>query len=172
MPQMANQDYNVISVPDQLSESVFGSVAVLRHIEQQNIFDVIIDQQSTSGYKGKSRIVAVYEDYETGRPGIVYFNGNIQSSVLFQFTLAQYEGLAAIAEARGLDSIAELGISNGTLGILFEETRICVDGYLLNAINTDGKLTGLSIGNKATGEFIDITWEDAQKLIGLPVSSE
>ena len=167
MPTIAQQDY--LRPQGKHTNSDCHLLAALAHnLLQGTLFDTImvIDY---AGEVDEARPIAT-----DGRN--VYFydamNGEI-AQMGVEFTQTQYEGLAAIQDAADdYTGIPGLGADNDT-NLLAETVlglgAIGVGGKILEATVADGVLVGLSISEQSYPD-VEITWEDAQKLIGLPIS--
>lgn len=175
MPQIANQDFNVIVARasyDHVSMDMLVCAKLVNAVMRSTIFDVIIKVEKATGFD-YSRIVGVTDKFES--------QGQIDvdaSSVTFKLihTATQYEGLAVIQEKVG-DFNEEPGLSthqyNG--GVYFNEEGygnfIAVDNHAVNVVYDDNDIiTELNISDivfDSTARVINISEEDLQKLVGL-----
>lgn len=178
MPQIAQQDYIVIKPKKGRAANV--DAECLRRLKQAcengTIFDCIIYEPTVAEESDFSRVIAGYDIsillYSAGDTEIV--------SIEFPYTVTQYQGLAAVQEAEdeysgGVEEVLpSLSLVLG--GYLNEDNEgipICVNGFRLSVTAPDGTIAALEISDTkpAEGEdFINIAWEDALKLIGLPIS--
>lgn len=98
-----------------------------------------------------------------------------------EYTVAQYQGLAAIQHA--IDEKYRLMLNlpplefdgeDNSLNVASSQANIyvCVDGKKIITTIVEDKIKALTLsetGPAADERFVNITWEDAQKLIGLPI---
>lgn len=165
MPSIAQQDY---LRPQGKSLNDCHLLAALSHnIQHGTIFDTIINF-----INGDEESVNVRPLQVTDEPKEIYyfdsFNSEI-SRITIEYAQTQYEGLAAIQDAAEHWDV--IPAFNNADGYLSEDELgagvIGVDGKNLAVTVTNGIITALSISNES-GSGTDISWEDAQKLIGLP----
>lgn len=180
MPQIAQQDYKVIAPKP--GRSFNQDAAALGEIKKAILngigFDCLVKNAGISDKGTLDRILGFYEDgslvkyYDSG-------DGEIKGSDI-PYTPIQYQGLAAVQnavdEASGelMGRIPELtAIGYGSEQRLAVDTpnyAICVDGKYLTPTISNQQIQSIAIAETGpTGHFINITWEDAQKLIGLPL---
>lgn len=174
MPQVAQQDYKCLKAHASINGDAAVLSALVKSIENHTIFDVILDL-TTSG-AGIVRVVSYF--YDEGEGGVQFYDDTVGeiNSVSLDYTATQYEGLAAIQEAENFfGSLPEITTINSQ-GVDYllegnEGVYVCIDGYsLIVTTDENGKIGALNISEIAiTDEHINITWEDAQKLIGLPI---
>lgn len=117
------------------------------------------------------RVLGLYED------GSLIFAFNAGDGEIYHieipYTVTQYQGLAAVQEAMDeeyglMDSLPQLR-NSGHLGIDGTVIPICVDDKYLTVTGSE-TIEALTIAETGpTENFVNITWEDAQKLIGLPL---
>lgn len=182
MPQIANQDYNLVKATPGIANigvdaHVLGELK--RHFLQGTIFDVIIDEKSTF-----RRVVAANED----SVAIAYMD--LVKNIAIDYTLPQCEGLAAIQQAaiaagKKVDRFPELYPVADTQGqeVLVAKVKDGVSLIVLNEngnglvpdVDGDGNIAELlDSGHRPEVEdtqgYITISSEDIQKLIGLPIS--
>ena len=146
--------------------------AVLNGIGFDCLLKNVVDNDGTL-----DRVLGFYEDcsdvycFGTGNGEIVHIE--------LPHTVAQYQGLSAVQQALdakyGLQSVIPELTTSGADSHLQEGgagRNICVDNkYLI--VTGDETVTALTIAETGPGEgdgFVNITWEDAQKLIGLPLA--
>lgn len=177
MPQIAQQDYKVIAPKPGRSFNV--DAAALGEIKKAILngigFDCLIKNAGIADEGTLDRILGFYG----GGSLVKYYDsgdGEIKG-VDLTYTVTQYQGLAAVQNAEdellgeAVQSLPTLGTTKSHLVETGEEFPIYVDGKYLTPTASGGKLTALAVAETGPGEFahINITWEDAQKLIGLPL---
>lgn len=182
MPQIAQQDYLRIKPVNGLT--VVTDAAALEQmrkaVESGTIWDCIVENltggEDESNY---GKVIGYISPNEFGLATVSVFdpqNDEVQVVSLY-YSTTQYEGLAAIQaglRAGGYD-ISEVPILSVDVGLLREGdggTLVSVDGHSLIPNVDSARIVSLSIGEKinpAEESFTNITWEDAQKLIGLPI---
>lgn len=177
MPSIAQQDYIVIKTsasprPFTIDAAALSQIAGC--MSRGNIYDCLLQN-----YDGNDEYFARIIAFAPSSKTIFYYewNSGEMDSIEVDYTVTQYQGLAAVQEAE--DEIeGEVMLALPALGTadshLIEEENdypICVDGKFLIPAVSGGKLASLTIAETGPGEgFINITWEDAQKLIGLPLA--
>mgnify|MGYP003300459813 CR=1 FL=1 len=181
MPQIAQQDYLYIRPVN--ASTVSTDAAALgqlrRAVDNGTIWDCVIKNPFVfDGIAGPNwgRVIGAYT--EASRRVTIWDAGNDEAGVIsLLHTQLQYEGLAAIQASlkengNPVDEIPDLGTANGYLGELSYGNYVAVDGHYIIPTITDNKIASLSIGEQISegDDFINITWEDAQKLIGLPIN--
>lgn len=170
MPQIANQDYNIVA--PQYADTVDRDAAALSvlagHLERGTIFDVLIEN-GVDNPDGIARVVSVKDT-------IIFIVSPVSGPINIDadYTPSQYEGLAAVQKACEMtDDLPGLSTYNGYLSQSQDEIFLCVDGKLIAAeVDGNDKLASISISNEspaADADWVNISWEDAQKLIGLPI---
>lgn len=177
MPQIANQDYNVIRPT--IADAVWDDAAALGilagHLDRGTIFDVVLNS-FTSDY---ARVIGLDEDLRGGASITVYntFDGKMQSFNVV-YTSVQYEGLSAIQK-----SLFELDPSTKNdlpaLTLIDSEflsdapsgSYVCIDNkYVGVNYDQNHKITDLFIYEDGPeSDYVNLSWEDAKKLIGLPI---
>lgn len=174
MPSIAQQDYKIIAPKE--GRGFNNDAAALGELKKSILngigFDCII--KDTVAYDGDFNRVLGF--YPNGNTADVWSFGNSEVlTINMKYTVAQYEGLAAVQEqmdeASGLMSIVpSLTVNGDKLQEDSEGYYICVDNkYLI--VTGDETVTALTIAETGpTEHFVNITWEDAQKLIGLPLA--
>lgn len=176
MPSIAQQDYKIIA-PKQ-GRTFFQDAAALGELKKAILngigFDCII-KDSLTNEGDYNRVLGFYPDGSTAE---AWAAGNSEAITIgMPNTVAQYQGLAAVQEAEDVlmgspvNSLPSLTDNNE---FLYEEEKgvyICVNDYALSFTTDDNDhLASLEISTtKRTSGFVNITWEDAQKLIGLPI---
>lgn len=176
MPSIAQQDYKIIA-PKQ-GRGIASDAAALEELKKailNGIGFACLIKDTIRNDGDINRVLGVYPD---GSIADVWSTGNTEPlTIQMPNTVAQYQGLAAVQQA---EDKLEVMLALPALGIadshLIEEENgypICADGkFLIPAVSGD-KLASLSIaetGPAGDDDYINITWEDAQKLIGLPIS--
>lgn len=179
MPQVAQQDY--IKVVPKEGRNITADAAAMAQIVGLMNRGTIMDAEMIVSWFGTGYYKAKCIAY--GKNEIAYFDSPDLGEVRLvdvDFTEKQYEGLSAIqlaedaffGETQG--AMPELGLADDEyLSDAYSGTLICVDDYKLIATINSGNLAALSISDQKPapgGDFVNITWEDAQKLIGLPIS--
>ena len=166
MPSIAQQDY--IKIEGKSYNDCHLLAGLAKALQLGTIFDAIINYVDADDDVESVRVINVTNNfiatYSFQSPGMVDWE--------IVYTTAQYEGLAAIQDALGIyTEVPDISYDADTY-FLREEidgTLLCVDGKKLIATVADGKLTALAISDEEF-EGTEISWEDAQKLIGLPIS--
>lgn len=176
MPQIANQDYIVVA--PQYGDCINNDAAALGmlagHIERGTIFDCLLSGGITEKYSSDvERVIGCTGVKPTNVHTYSPPDGGVVD-VIIVYTPTQYEGLAAVQVACEMtDDIPTLAIDNGYLSQSQDAILLCVDGKLIAAeADGDSNLASISISNEAPAagaDWVNISWEDAQKLIGLPV---
>lgn len=183
MPQVAQQDYLRI-VPAKgrggIAQDAAAFVRMKQSLHRGTILDVAIttafkEDTEDSGYIG--HIIGYYGD-----TSVFVYDGlnNEIVTLLLPYSEAQYEGLSAVQLAEDayfggtMVSMPKLGLADDEyLSESEQGTLICIDDYKLIATKNSGNLAALSISDQKAApdndDFINISWEDAQKLIGLPI---
>lgn len=181
MPQIAQQDYLYIKP---VNASVVGDDAAAlgqlrKALDNGTILDclVCVPAYLVGGVTEQNLSKVLSYSSESGR--ILCFDSLNQPRIIdVVYSQQQYEGLAAIQRGEnekgyGSPALPSLLSVNGYLQDDEIPAYICVDGYKLDVDTRDGKLTRLSISQDKPDPgigFVNITWEDAQKLIGLPIN--
>ena len=184
MPSIAQQDYIVIK-PENSGRSFFHDADSLAKIagaiERNTIFDCLLWQ-----FDDPDTVLSRIITAELGPIGkyIVYYDllSSVISELEIPYTETQYQGLAAVQQATdelfGLQyEIPQLLDSDTYLRAAAPDggAFVCVDGKYLIVEKSNSKITSLTIAEIGPGEgddFVNITWEDAQKLIGLPITAD
>lgn len=180
MPQIANQDYNIVNampgIYDMSNDAhIFGELK--RHFLQGTIFDVIV-LDNVPMYR---RIIAV-----TARGDEFGVAGTDEIKVIgvTDYSVEQYEGLAAIQQAAiavGIEvtRIPVLHYATSELGAMVDAEAgpiVDEDGKVYNVTFEDGKITAVQKTQHAPesttwdGDALAVSFEDVQKLIGLPIA--
>lgn len=176
MPQIAQQDYKVIS--HDIHRPFANDAAALGELKKAILngigFDCLIDG-SIAGENDINRVLGFYPDGS----GVSYYsaaNGETVDIALPN-TVTQYQGLAAVQNAidEKVEPMVEIPQLSYKDEYLMESGGdfICVDGkYLIITTDSGNILKTLIIAETGPTPgigFVNITWEDAQKLIGLPI---
>lgn len=176
MPQIAQQDYKVIAPKP--GRAFFNDAAALGELKKAVLNGIGFDCLIKDTIQGDGDINRVLGFYPEGT-AVSYYSlaeGEVIKTITPDYTPTQYQGLAAVQEAIDeMDGVmTELPTLENGGSRLAEGTNaywICVDGKYLTPTASGGKLTALAIAETGPTEgFVNITWEDAQKLIGLPIS--
>lgn len=184
MPSIAQQDYIVIK-PENSGRSFFKDADSLAKIagaiERNTIFDCLLWQ-----FDDPNAVLSRIITAELGPISkyIVYYDllSSVISKIKIPYTETQYRGLAAVQQAidekyglmQNLPSLESDG-EDYSLNVAATQANVyvCVDGKKIITTVVGGKIKALSLsetGPAADERFVNITWEDAQKLIGLPIS--
>lgn len=174
MPSIAQQDYLriVATHPSDIPWTVCEVLAGLAGaIAKGTIFDVVIEHQGTDGSFNFVRpfAVSLSSTINTISAWDVFNAGPILYEI--EYTQTQYEGLAAIQDAtEEYDEVPELMWASDYL----QDSNgkfICVGGKKLSLIVTDSNtIQALAISDVEDADGLNISFEDAQKLIGLPLT--
>lgn len=181
MPQIAQQDYKVIA--PKLGREFFADAAALGELKKSILngigFDCLLKDTLAADSGTLDRLLSFYEDGSY----VMYVNVS-DSEIKFSdlpYTVTQYQGLAAVQNAEdewneapvtSLPQLSAIRTGSGSLvlGESEEGLNICVGGKYLT-VTGDATIEALTIAETGPAEgFINITWEDAQKLIGLPLA--
>lgn len=173
MPQIAQQDYKVIAPKEGRAFDV--DAAALAELKKSILAGIGFDCLIKDTLSDDGDINRVLGFYPNGSVVDYYSVGNTEvKSLPLQYTVAQYQGLAAVQEAvdearRLMDAIPDLTKLDGYVRVDYPTFSICVDGKYLT-VTGDDTIEALAIAETGpTEDFINISWEDAQKLIGLPL---
>lgn len=178
MPQIAQQDYIRVApkIGRGLNDDAVALAQLAGHLERGTLFDVLLSDYPENG--SLTRVAFFVTD--TRQIGFIDSDDFSVSAIAVNFSEKQYEGLSAVQLAideytHGPEQALPLLTTQGQW--LMEDNDsifICVDGYKLDVDTNEGKLMRLSISqNKPdpdNDDWVNITWEDAQKLIGLPIA--
>ena len=180
MPQIAQQDYIYIRPVN--ANTVQNDAAALgqlkKAMESGTAWDCLIIDYSIyeEGIEHLGKVLGVYKEPVGGSLYLLDGNGGQIVECVLSNTTTQYEGLAAIQVGlkAGGNPISEVPnlMNVGGLQEADGGNFVSVDGcYLIPTIDS-ARIVSLSIGDKIPegADFINITWEDAQKLIGLPIN--
>lgn len=183
MPQIANQDYNVVA--PQYAEVIMNDAAALGmlagHIERGTIWDVIVKTVITSPQENCSvRILSIYSRPSDSRiiNTIALYNGYDDeiNTIDIKCSPTQYEGLAAVQVAcEDSSGLPELTIdADAYLKDSTSDYYLCVDGKLVSvATDDDDNISSLTVSTESPAEgadWVNVPYEDLQKLIGLPAA--
>ena len=174
MPQIAQQDYKVIAPKE--GRAVVVDAAALAELKKAILagigFDCIVETAKDEGVSCLGRIEGLYADASCFA-FLDMFNSELSVFGL-EYTVTQYQGLAAVQEA--IDET--LGVMNAFPAFSTDDSYliedgervlVCVDGKFLT-VTGSATIEALTIAETGpTENFVNITWEDAQKLIGLPL---
>ncbi len=177
MPQIAQQDYfRIIPAEGRSFTDDAGALLQLFNAYLRGIaYDCDIVLYHSEGEEQSGRVVA--QGKERGQVGVFIATEN--QPVMFEFTVEQYEGLRAVQEAHdakyGLEETLPQITSNSDdqNAFLYDgagDTFICVDGYLLAVEYDDGKISAITPTTQRVPEgadYVDISYEDSQKLLGI-----
>lgn len=180
MPQIANQDYNIVKATGigdiNADAHILGELK--RHFLQGTIFDVIVDDDGSF-----RRVVLATEDVF----GIA--NSNSVEEISLDYLLPQYEGLAAIQAAAIAEGITvnmiptlsyEIGPHSIELGAMVEQGGdnspiVDEDGNVYSVTRENEKVVAVQ-KTQHEPEYgwaenpLVVPFEEVQKLIGLPIS--
>lgn len=180
MPQVAQQDY--IKIAPKIGRALTDDAAALAqlagHLKRGTLLDVLLSDYPENG--SLTRVAFFVTD--TRQIGFIDSDDFSVSGIAVDFSEKQYEGLSAIQlaederEGATIPSFPSLTVDENDFLMDDEQgVLICVDDYKLIATDNEGNLASLSISQDKVDpdndDFVNITWEDAQKLIGLPISS-
>lgn len=177
MPSIAQQDYIVIKTSASLRPFTIDAAALSQIagcISRGNIYDCLL-QNYDGNDEYFTRIIAFAPSSKT-----IFFyqwtSGEVDNAEV-SYTVTQYQGLAAVQEAEdeilGEVMLALPALKTADSHLIEKENGypICADSKFLIPAVSDGKLASLTIAETGpVNGFVNITWEDAQKLIGLPIS--
>lgn len=183
MPQVAQQDY--LRIAPKIGRGIDRDAAGLARIKQLMQRGTIFDAQITTFFEQDTEDSGdigrvLYSFADTNLSIYDGYNGEILTLTL-SHTAEQYEGLSAVQLAEDdylgevVTVLPKLSISNTFLNDAEQAVIICVDDCKLIPTASGGNLASLSISQDKVDpdndDFVNITWEDAQKLIGLPIIS-
>lgn len=162
MPSIAQQDY---LRPSGKALTDCHLLAALAHnIQQGTIFDTIM----TVVTLGETDQIRPYSVDSAGYIYLYYPYDAEAVSIQITYTQTQYEGLAAIQDtAGGYYDIPVLALRGGYLAedvVLDDE--LTIGGKKIAATVKDGHLVNIAI-SEVEYNGTEISWEDAQKLIGV-----
>lgn len=176
MPQIANQDYNIIrpAYADTIPHDAEALGQLAGHIERGTIFDVILFYIDGDGGKEYFRPTGLTIP-EDSWPSIDYFDSYLSENTYIElrYTPTQYSGLAAVQRACELTKKLPVLTKSGDDDYLTEDNSslfICVNGCLVLAESDDSdKIVSLTVTDQKaeSGTYADISEDDLQKLIGL-----
>ena len=177
MPQIANQDYNVVkpAYADYVKVDAQALGMLAGYFDRGTIFDCVINNAVGGDENDFERIISIEETLR-----LIYFfsasDGEV-GHISFPYNSTQYDGLAAVqvaVEATG--SLPELidWEETGYLGEDINGKYICVGNKLVSVeYGEDYKITKLTVTNEDPEEgddFVNISSDDLQKLIGVELS--
>lgn len=177
MPQIAQQDYKVIAPKP--GRAFADDAAALGELKKAILKGIGFDCLIGGSMAGEYDINRVFGFYPDGSAVSYYScsNGDIIEMGL-PYTITQYQGLAAVQnamdEADGLQSSLPNFEKSDThlLASADSDAFVCVDGKYLTVTGSE-TIEALAIAETGPDEgytVINISWEDALKLIGLPIS--
>lgn len=180
MPSIAQQDYIIIAPKEgrALADDAAAMGQLKKAVLNGTSFDCLL-KDPTSAESGLTRVIY------TDAIGVAFIDpsDDVVNNISPEYTPDQYSGLAAVQEAEDiiigevLTEMPSLVKTNTGLieNILVENAGgylICVNGkYLI--VTGEETITALAISDEGPGEsdgFVNISWDDAQKLIGLPLA--
>lgn len=171
MPQIAQQDY--LRVPH-INGIVWDNdmrllAGLVKGIETKTFFDIVVSWE-TDGDIIEDRTIgySIYDD-------TIFIGGASIVTIDFEYTATQYEGLAAVQEARAEDEgeyVDEApALQKDSDGFLMEVNSgsfICdEDGHKIIATIADGTLKTVAISDETEVAGLFIPFEEIEKLIGL-----
>lgn len=165
IPSIVQQNYLKIE-----GKSIYDChlrAGLAKAIQNGTIFDVLITYSHNNDV-ATCRILSVEAEN-------VYIFSTFEGDTVpinISFTATQYEGLAAIQDS--IDDYSAIPKFEEYEGGFLNETAlgtgfVGVNGNKLSVTVDDGKIAALVISDEENAE-IDISLEDAQKLIGLPIT--
>ena len=182
MPQIANQDYKIIAPtpgrPVNVDAAALGELA--KALLNGTIYDCIVISPLLANSEDTALIGCVSKVRGVFTLGFINPDDFSIGSIEILYTPDQYQGLAAIqAEVDRIDDAvsSELPIFRAdSNGLLYEENsgyQICTpEGYWCRVTIENDKIASIKASdNKIEDDFIAISIEDAQKLIGLPCTT-
>ena len=178
MPSIAQQDYIVIKTsasprPFTIDAAALSQIAGC--MSRGNIYDCLLQN-----YDGNNEYFARIIAFAPSSKAIFYYEWNAGEvdSIEVSYTATQYQGLAAVQQAideqEGMMDRLPVLTADGNHYLAEDDFGgyICVDNKFLLASPINMKIASLTMADTGPGEgddFVNITWEDAQKLIGLPL---
>lgn len=179
MPQIAQQDY--LYIKPEIAVVVGDDAAALgqlkRAMDNGTISDclVCVPAYLAGGVTEQNLSKVLSYSPESGR--ILCLDSLNQQRIIYVvYSQQQYEGLAAIQKGeneKGYEVPALPSLISVNEYLQDDETSayICVEGkYLIGYTDDNDNLEKIVKSDvDAEGRFVNITWEDAQKLIGLPI---
>lgn len=184
MPSIAQQDYKIIA-PKQ-GRSFAEDAAALGELKKAILngigFDCII-KDTVAGDGDFNRVLGFYPGGELADVWSV--TDSVKLTIAMPHTVIQYQGLAAVQEAideydgtllEKVPAFAGIYVDGIEKSVLVSDDMgyyICVDGkYLIITFDyaTDFIISFEKAESGPAEGFVNITWEDAQKLIGLPLT--
>lgn len=185
MPQIAQQDYKIIAPTP--GRAGVNDAAVLGELAKAfllngTIYDCIIMNPTRYDSGDIIRIICVKKKDGQILLGFIDPDDFSLNNFIISYTPTQYQGLAAVQE--GMDrvdgqvynALPDLYIVsvNSFLGEDIAGYQICTpESYQYKVTLADGKIATIEASTtKIEGDFIAISIEDAQKLIGLPCKAK
>lgn len=182
MPQIAQQDYLYIKPVN--APTVSTDAAALgqlrRALDNGTIADCLIYNARLDDGAEDPNVSKVLSYYSKSGGVCIYDLGNGEiATIEAPYTEQQYEGLAAIQREEKLNLQTGNVLPSLVLkseGINDDENNayITVNNHFLIPDVESGEIIALSLGEDASAQpqRVEITWEDAQKLIGLPITNQ
>lgn len=186
MPSIAQQDYIIIAPKEgrALNQDAAAMGQLKKAVLNGTSFDCLLKHFQEPLANTLDRVLGIGIDGSSGGAAIHISNiaDNSVEVLELLYTPEQYSGLATVQEAEDIElgevltEMPSLVKANSGLieNILVENAGgylICVNGkYLI--VTGEETITALAISDEGPGEsdgFVNISWEDAQKLIGLPI---
>lgn len=171
MPQIANQDYDIVApkYANTVEKDAYALGQIKGHLLRGTAFDVLVQRYKNEGKL--SRIVSV----DNVSAEIFWSASPYYVRLVAAHTQEQFLGLAAVQEACELTTnLPEVGLGDDEESLVEVETSkyICVDGKLVSpSVDDYDRISGFTIteNSPAQGDdWANISYEDLQKLIGLP----
>lgn len=179
MPQIAQQDYKVIA--PKYGRDFGNDAAALGELRRSILNGIGFDCLIKDTLSREGDISKVLAFYSVGNLVAVYSVANTEiENYEIPYSVEQYEGLSAIQlaedEHRGrIENYLPTLEDAGHLMVSDNGDAICVDGKYLTVtadpVTSHIKALAIAENGPSDDNFINITWEDAQKLIGLPLAS-
>lgn len=182
MPSIAQQDYIVIKTSQKryFQDDAEAMSKIAGAISRNTLFDCLIENIDDAavtyyfrpvGYMPEDKIFYYYDAANGGMKGMD-----------IPYSESQYQGLAAIQHAidekyglmQNLPSLKYDGEDNSLNVAVSAQLNVyvCVDGKKIITTVVEDKIKALTLSETGPGEdtpFVNITWEDAQKLIGVAI---
>lgn len=172
MPQIAQQDYNVVkpAYADYIHNDAAALGVLAGHIERGTIFDVLV--KIAKDGDSFSRVVAASKEY--GNIMVVDPEDGTLTFCPNGYTPTQYEGLAAVQVACELtENLPSLAVND--YNYLMEDNSsyyLCADGKIvIVTLDDEDKIAALQVSSESPSDesdWVNVSFEELQKLIGLP----
>ena len=181
MPQIAQQDYKIIAPKD--GRSFIKDAAALAELKKAVLNGIAFDRLIKNYMADEDTLDRVLGVYRDGSSVSSYDIGDGETAdISLPYTVAQYQGLAAIQQAidekyglmQNLPSLEYDGEDNSLNVAVSAQLNVyvCVDGKKIITTVEGDKIKALTLSETGPGEdtpFVNITWEDAQRLIGVAI---